>query len=100
MGYIGLKSNFTIFRQFHDFPTLLLSPNRCRKIVKPLYKVLNNDTYFNCLQLAKERQEEIDKMKEKEASVKEKGKDTVKERKVYSSGVGKFINPNLKKEAR
>ena len=51
------------------------------------------------LQLAKERQEELEKAKEKEANLAAK-KETKPERKIYSKGVGKFINPSLKKEAR
>ena len=52
-------------------------------------------------QLAKERAEEMAKTKEKEMSLKEKKKsvgDTGV--KVYSKGIGKFINPKLKKEAK
>jgi len=49
--------------------------------------------------LAEERRRELDSAKEKEEEIKEKKK-VNPVRKVYSSGVGKFINPNLKKEAR
>ena len=50
--------------------------------------------------LAKERAEELAKTKEKEMSLQEKKKKVDTGIKVYSKGVGKFINPKLKKEAR
>ena len=53
----------------------------------------------NFLQLAEERKRELDSAKVKEEEIKEKKK-IIPVKKVYSSGVGKFINPNLKKEAR
>jgi len=37
---------------------------------------------------------------EKEEGLKAKKKDDPNELKVYSNGVGKFLNPTLKKEAR
>jgi len=49
--------------------------------------------------LAEERRKELNSAQEKEEEIKEKKKDKPV-KKVYSSGVGKFINPNLKKEAR
>ena len=49
-------------------------------------------------QLAKERQEELEKTKIQEVDL--AAKKEKKERKVYSVGVGKFINPSLKREAR
>ena len=53
-------------------------------------------------QLAKERAEEMAKTKEKELSLKEKKSKSSGESgvKVYSKGIGKFINPKLKKEAK
>ena len=51
-------------------------------------------------QLAKERAEEMAKTKEKELSLKEKKKSVDTGVKVYSKGIGKFINPKLKKEAK
>lgn len=50
-------------------------------------------------QLAKERQEELEKTKVQEASLIEKKKSGT-EQKVYGKGVGKFLNPSLKREAR
>ena len=50
-------------------------------------------------ELAEERRSELDKAKKKEDDIKEKKK-LEPQRKVYSAGVGKFINPALKKEAR
>ena len=52
-------------------------------------------------QLAKERAEELAKTKEKEQSLNQKKVDkSATSLKVFTKGVGKFINPNLKKEAR
>ena len=51
------------------------------------------------LQLAKEREEEAEKNRVEEQNLEEKKKKEP-ERKVFTKGVGKFINPNLKKEAR
>ena len=51
-------------------------------------------------ELAKERAVEIAKTKETEVKLKEKKKRAETELKVYTKGVGKFINPTLKKEAR
>lgn len=51
-------------------------------------------------ELAKERAVELAKTKEKELSLMEKKKKAETGLKVYSQGVGKFINPLLKKEAR
>ena len=51
-------------------------------------------------QLAKERSEEMAKTKEKEVSLEEKKKKTDSGVKVYSKGIGKFINPKLIKDAR
>ena len=51
-------------------------------------------------QLAKEREEEMRAAQEKEDSLKAKKKEDPNELKVYSKGVGKFLNPALKKEAR
>lgn len=51
-------------------------------------------------QLAKERKEETAKTREKELSLLEKKKKADTGLKVYTKGVGKFINPQLKKEAR
>ena len=51
-------------------------------------------------ELAKERAEELAKTKEKEMSLQEKKKKVDTGIKVYSKGIGKFINPKLKKEAR
>merc|ERR1719411_2442832 len=51
-------------------------------------------------ELAKERGEELAKTKKKEMSLQEKKKKVDTGIKVYSKGVGKFINPKLKKEAR
>lgn len=58
-------------------------------------------------QLAKERMEELEKAKQQEKSLNEKkkssagaGGDQNQSYKVYSKGIGKFINPALKKEAR
>ena len=54
-------------------------------------------------QLAKERAEELAKTNEKEKSLMVKKKETSSSStglKVYSKGIGKFINPALKKEAR
>ena len=50
-------------------------------------------------ELAEERKRESEKANEKEEEIKEKKKSEPRQ-KVYASGVGKFINPNLKKEAR
>ena len=50
-------------------------------------------------ELADERKRELDKAKEKEDEIKEKKKSAPRQ-KEYAPGVGKFINPNLKKEAR
>ncbi len=50
-------------------------------------------------QLAKERAEETERTRVKEADLAAK-KEKKPERKVYGSGVGKFINPAVKKEAR
>ena len=50
-------------------------------------------------QLSRLRQEEQAKAREKEVSLEQKKKDEPA-RKVFTSGVGKFINPGLKKEAR
>ena len=49
-------------------------------------------------ELAKLREAEIEKTKVQETVVEEKKKE--KEQKVYSKGIGKFINPTIKKEAR
>ena len=49
--------------------------------------------------MARLRQEEQAKAREKEVSLEQKKKDEPA-RKVFTSGVGKFINPGLKKEAR
>ena len=49
--------------------------------------------------LAEERKIELDKAKVKEEEIKEKKK-SEPHQKVYTTGVGKFINPSLKKEAR
>ena len=51
-------------------------------------------------QLAKERAEELAKTREKEESLKAKKKQVETGLKVYSKGVGKFINPSVKKQAR
>merc|ERR1712083_607795 len=51
-------------------------------------------------QLAKERAEELAKTKEKEQNLMAKKKQVETGLKVYSKGVGKFINPNFKKQAR
>lgn len=54
-------------------------------------------------QLAKERAEELEKAKQQEKTLIEKKKETSAQDqsyKVYSKGIGKFINPALKKEAR
>ena len=50
-------------------------------------------------ELAKERAAELDKTKEKEVTLEEKKKERPKQ-KVFTKGIGKFINPALKKEAR
>ena len=50
-------------------------------------------------QLNEERQKELEKTQQKEEQIKEKKK-LEPNRKVYASGVGKFINPNVKKDAR
>lgn len=49
-----------------------------------------------CFQLAKERQAEIDKIKEEELK-KTVQMNANKELKVFRSGVGKYINPNVNK---
>ena len=49
--------------------------------------------------MARLRQEEQDKARQKEASLEQRKKEEPV-RKVFTSGVGKFINPGLKKEAR
>ena len=49
--------------------------------------------------LAEERRQELEKNREKEAELKAKKKEKPAQ-KVYTKGVGKFINPSLKKEAR
>ena len=54
---------------------------------------------FCAFQLAQLRQEEQAKAREKEASLEQKKKEEPAMR-VFTSGVGKFINPGLKKEAR
>ena len=51
-------------------------------------------------QLAKERAEELAKTREKEQNLIAKKKQVDTGLKEYSKGVGKFINPNLKKQAR
>ena len=51
------------------------------------------------MQLAKERQEELEKTKVKEVNLTEK-KNKEPKKKAYSSGVGKFINPSVIKEAK
>ena len=50
--------------------------------------------------LAKERAEELAKTKEKEQNLAEKKKKAEVGLKAYSKGVGKFINPQIKKEAK
>ena len=54
---------------------------------------------FGQFQLARLRQEEQAKASEKEVSLAQKKKEEPA-LKVFTSGVGKFINPGLKKEAR
>ena len=49
--------------------------------------------------MARLRQEEKEKAREKEVSLEQKKKEEPA-RKVFTSGIGKFINPGLKKEAR
>ena len=51
-------------------------------------------------QLAKERAEEMTKAKEKEQNLAEKKKKSDTGLKTYGKGIGKFINPQIKKEAR
>jgi len=51
-------------------------------------------------QLAKERSEELAKTKVKEQNLAEKKKKIESGLKTYGKGVGKFINPQIKKEAR
>ena len=50
--------------------------------------------------LAKERAEEMAKTKEKEQNLAEKKRKAEAGLKTYSKGIGKFINPQVKKEAR
>jgi hypothetical protein len=52
------------------------------------------------LQLAKEREDEMKEAREKEESLKAKKKSDPNALKVYTKGVGKFLNPTIKKEAR
>ena len=51
-------------------------------------------------QLAKEREDERREAQEKEDSLKAKKKSDPNALKVYSKGVGKFLNPAIKKAAR
>ena len=62
--------------------------------------VFKNWKIWFCLQLAKEREEEMKEAREKEESLKAKKKSDPNELKVYTKGVGKFLNPAIKKQAR
>ncbi len=52
------------------------------------------------LKLAKEREEEMAKNQEKEQALREKKTKSASAQKVYAAGVGKYINPTIKKDAR
>ena len=67
-------------------------------MVSVISQVLFSLVRKHYFQLAKLREDEIEKTKIQETVVQEKKKE--KTQKVYSKGVGKFINPALKKEAR
>ena len=56
--------------------------------------------FFFFEQLAKEREEEQREAQAKEESLKAKKKSDPNELKAYSKGVGKFLNPAIKKAAR
>ncbi len=63
------------------------------------YQILIGKIIF-LLQLAKEREDEMKEAREKEESLKAKKKSDPNALKVYTKGVGKFLNPTIKKEAR
>ena len=65
------------------------------KFILRMMKVI----YLPNFKLNEERQKELEKTQQKEEQIKEKQK-LEPNRKVYASGVGKFINPNVKKDAR
>ena len=63
-------------------------------------KVSTTNQFFFLKQLAKEREEEQKEAQAKEDSLKAKKKSDPNELKAYSKGVGKFLNPAIKKAAR
>ena len=91
------------FRFTPDFPTFINHYYIVSYLNDPVYQLnkAHNSMkrFFSASQLVRLRQEEQDKARQKEASLEQRKKEEPA-RKVFTSGVGKFINPGLKKEAR
>ena len=85
--------------------TLLLDDDEFTVLVRGL-QLLHVADWFSINQflfleqLAKERKEEQKEAQAKEDSLKAKKKSDPNELKAYSKGVGKFLNPAIKKAAR